>query len=289
MANIINGREIAKKLLAVVSEKTKEAAARYGRAPKLVSISVGVQDESAIYVKMQEKAAKEVGIDFCTIKLDGAIKETDLIKQIEKLNKDKSVSAIIIQQPLPKHLDHDKIINSILPSKDAEGIHPGNLGRILRRDAHLVPCTPGAVMKIISSLGINLYGKEVVLIGHSPIVGKPLSLMMLNEFATTTVCQIATSEKGDIKSHTKRADILVVAVGKAEMVKADWVKDGAVVIDVGINHLDGKIMGDVSFEEVSKKASSITPVPGGVGPVTVSILMRNVYRAFEDQNADAKR
>ena len=288
MAKLIDGKKIARKLQLSVSEKIEKASKEYGLKPKLVSITVGSQDESAIYVKMQERAALEVGIEFQTFELSEDVSEEKLVAEIQKLNEDSSVTAVIVQQPLPKHIDHYKVITSILPKKDAEGVHPYNLGRILRRDARIVPCTPGAVMKILRELDEDLYGKEVVLIGHSPIVGKPLSLMMLNEFATTTVCHIATAEKGDLTSHTKMADILVVAVGKAEMVKADWVKAGAVVIDVGINNVEGKIVGDVSFEEVEKKASAITPVPGGVGPITVSILMRNVFRAFEDQHVNIK-
>ena len=248
--------------------------------PKLVSVSVGRSGDAEIYVNMQRKAADFTGIEFSTLELEPSISQRELAGQIEKLNADRTVSAIIVQKPLPGGIDHSAVAASIAPDKDAEGIHPLNLGRIFRRQADIVPCTPGAVMKILSERGVDLYGREVVIIGHSAIVGKPLSMMMLNEMATTTVCHIGTHEKGDLISHIGKADVLVVAVGKAEMVKGAWIKPGAVVVDVGINKVAGGVVGDVEFDEAAEKASLITPVPGGVGPVTVSVLMRNVLRAY---------
>jgi len=280
---LINGKDIAKRIMLSVASELGELKASLGHIPKLVSISVGKHHDAEIYINMQQKAADEIGIEFERLKLNKNISQNELIAKIEELNKDKTATAVIVQQTLPEGIDHYRVTSHITPRKDAEGIHPYNLGKIFRRDADIVPCTPGAVMKIVDVLGTGLYGKEVVIVGHSDIVGKPLSLMMLNETATTTVCHIGTSEKGDIKAHTRRADILVVAVGKAEMVKADWVKHGAVVVDVGINKAGGKIVGDVDFNEVSKKAGAITPVPGGVGPITVSILMRNIMRAYKTQ------
>ena len=284
MATIINGREIADKINDKVRAKVSELHQQIGTCPKLVSLTIGHGDDARIYVNMQKKVAERVGIEFDAREMDDDITQDELVEEINKLNADKTVTSVIVQKPLPEHINHDSVVSSILPEKDAEGLHPMNLGKILRREADIVPSTPGAVMKILREENVSLYGKEVVVIGHSAIVGKPLNLMMLNEMATTTVCHLATAETGNLLAHTKCADILVVAVGNAHMVKADWIKEGAVVIDVGINEVDGKVVGDVEFDLVKEKASIISPVPGGVGPVTVSILMRNVLRAYRNQN-----
>lgn len=283
MAQVINGRDIAGSINQKVKQSIMELEKSSSKKPKMVSVIATDSPDANIYMKMQKRAAENAGVEFDTHKLPDNISQSDLISQIEELNADDSVTSVIVQTPLPEGISHSKIVSVILPRKDAEGLHPYNLGKILRREADIVPCTPGAVMKILNCLGAELYGKEVVVIGHSAIVGKPLSLMMLNETATTTVCHIGTSEKGDIVSHVNKADILVVAAGCPRLVKADWVKPGAIVIDVGINNTDDGIVGDVDFDAVAKKAGAITPVPGGVGPVTVSILMRNVLRAFEKQ------
>jgi methylenetetrahydrofolate dehydrogenase (NADP+)/methenyltetrahydrofolate cyclohydrolase len=284
MAQTIDGKAIAREIESLTKDRLEKLITETGAMPKLVSIMIGHQKEAQLYMNMQKKLAVEIGIEFNVMKLDENISQTELLEKIEDLNRDKTVTSVILQRPLPEGINHDVIISKILPEKDAEGIHPCNLGRILRREADIVPCTPGAVMKILRVQKVDLYGKNVVIIGHSAIVGKPLSLMMLNETATTTVCHIGTAEKGNIIEHAKKADVLVVAVGKPKMVKSDWVKEGAVVVDVGINNVNGEIVGDVDFSEASKKASMITPVPGGVGPVTVAILMRNVLRGFKAQN-----
>ena len=283
MAEIINGKNIASSINAIVKERIETIRSSFPHPPKLVSVMVGKSGDSVIYANMQKKAAELIGIEFESLDMDPESTFEDIEKEITRLNSDSGVTSIIVQKPLPNGVEHSKVVSRIAPEKDAEGIHPYNLGRIFRREADIVPCTPGAVMKILRVYDVDFYGKEVVIIGHSAIVGKPLSLMMLNETATTTVCHIGTSEKGDLPGHARKADILVVAVGQPEMVKADWVKDGAVVIDVGINKVGDRIVGDVDFEGVSGKASIITPVPGGVGPVTVSILMRNVLRAYKIQ------
>jgi len=283
MAEVVNGKEIALEMRAVVKDKIAGLSGSTGRHPRLVSIIAGSSPDARIYVNMQKKAAESVGIEFVIRQMPGDATEAAIIDTLRELNGDNGVTSVIIQKPLPEGIDHDHIVYNLLPEKDAEGIHPFNLGKILRREAEIVPCTPGAVMKILRVMGVELYGKEAVIIGHSAIVGKPLSMMMTNEMATTTVCHAGTAEKGDIKAHARRADVLIVAVGRPEMVRGDWVKDGAVVVDVGINKVGKNIVGDVCFPEVSKKASVITPVPGGVGPVTVSILMRNVWRSFRDQ------
>ena len=285
MAKSIDGREIARISNDKVRAEIELLRQKKETPPKLVSLLAGPKSADAdIYVEMQLKVSEYTGIEFCSERLSEDASQHDIIAKIKQLNADKTVTSIIVQKPLSENIRHDDAVLEIFPEKDAEGIHPFNLGRILRSDADIVPSTPGAVMKILRFLGVNLYGKEVVIIGHSAIVGKPLSLMMLNEMATTTVCHIGTAEKGDILKHTKLADVLVVAVGKPKMVKSDWIKAGAVIIDVGINKVGSKIVGDVDFSECAEKASMITPVPGGVGPVTVSILMRNVLRAYRKQN-----
>jgi methylenetetrahydrofolate dehydrogenase (NADP+)/methenyltetrahydrofolate cyclohydrolase len=285
MSRIIDGKQIALAINDKVKENIQKMQSSVGRAPKLASILVGSSGDAEIYVNMQKKAAELVGIEFASHEMDAGITKEDLFEKVRQLNADDTVTSVIVQKPLPEGIQHDSIVASISPEKDAEGIHPLNLGKILRKEADIVPCTPGAIMKILRMQKVDLYGKEVVIIGHSAIVGKPLSMMMLNEMATTTVCHIGTYEKGDLASHARRADVLVVAVGKAELVKGDWVKEGAAVVDVGINKTATGIVGDVKFSEVKEKASVITPVPGGVGPVTVSILMRNVFRAYRSQHS----
>jgi len=281
----VNGKEIARKMNDKLRAEIKQLSTGGADSPKLVSILAGKKSADAdIYVEMQKKVSEYVGIEFCVLRLPEEVSESGIIERIKALNADRTVTAIIVQKPLSEGIMYDAVIGEIFPEKDAEGIHPLNLGRILRNSADIVPSTPGAVMKILRVSEVDLYGKEVVIIGHSAIVGKPLSLMMLNETATTTVCHIGTAEKGDIIKHTRGADVLVVAVGKANLVKGDWIKEGAVIIDVGINKVGGKIVGDVNFSECAGKASIITPVPGGVGPVTVSVLMRNVLRAYRKQN-----
>jgi len=285
VARSINGKEIAREMNDKLRAEIKQLSAAGANSPKLVSILTGKKSADAdIYVEMQRKASVYVGIEFCVERPPETATESDIIEKIKTLNKDRTVTAIIVQKPLSEGIMYDVVVREILPEKDAEGIHPLNLGRILRNSADIVPSTPGAVMKILRVSEVDLYGKEVVIVGHSAIVGKPLSLMMLNETATTTVCHIGTAEKGSLVKHTLQADVLVVAVGKADLVKGDWIKEGAVIIDVGINKIGGKIVGDVNFSECAEKASIITPVPGGVGPVTVSVLMRNVLRAYRKQN-----
>ena len=286
MAKIIDGRKIASETNESVKRDIEKLSSKAGTSPKLASLTLGNPEDAEIYVNMQKRTAEKVGITFEDIRLEDNLSQEELIWEIEKLNKDTSVTAIIVQKPLPESIDHNIIIAVIDPKKDAEGLHPYNLGKILRQEAELVACTPGAVMKILNTEKVDLYGKEVVIIGGSAVVGKPLSLMMLNEMATTTVCNIATSEKGYLEEHVGRADVLVVAVGCPEMIKGEWVSEGTIVIDVGINMIENKVVGDVAFSEVEKKAAVITPVPGGVGPITVSILMRNVYRAYKEQNIE---
>ena len=283
-AQLLEGKSVALKLKEGIKADVAGIKNKYGATPKLVSVQAGENPGSEIYIKSQEKNAKELGIDYELKKLNADISQDDFVKAIDGLNKDKKVSGIIVQMPLPQHMDSKLISRYISPLKDAEAVHPQNMGEIVFGKAKILPCTAAACMELLNSVpSIELYGKEAVVVGHSEIVGKPLALLLLNKFVTTTVCHIATGQRGTLPEFVKRAEILIVAVGKAGLVKGDWIKDGAIVIDVGINRVEGKIVGDVEFEKAVEKASYITPVPGGVGPLTVTILMRNVVEAFKQQ------
>jgi methylenetetrahydrofolate dehydrogenase (NADP+)/methenyltetrahydrofolate cyclohydrolase len=276
---LLEGKPIAEK----IKEGLKQKVQTLGHKPVLASVMVGDNAGAESYAKSQSRSAQELGIEYQFHKLAQGTTENQLLEFIQKLNMDKSVNGIIIQMPLPAQIDYKKISQFILPQKDIEGMHPENIGKILFGKAKIIPCTASAVMELISSTGIDLYGKETVIVGHSEIVGKPLALLLLDKFATVTVCHIGTSKAGKLEEHVKKAEILIVAVGKAGLIKGEWIKEGAIVIDVGINRVGDKIVGDVEFEEAQKRASWITPVPGGVGPLTVTMLMRNLVEAAKLQ------
>jgi methylenetetrahydrofolate dehydrogenase (NADP+)/methenyltetrahydrofolate cyclohydrolase len=237
---------------------------------------VGDNAGAASYVKSQNRAAEALGITYRLEALGADTTEEELVNFTKKLNADKNVNGIIVQMPLPAGIDYKKISAFIAPEKDIEGMNPENIGRILFGKAKIIPCTAAAVMELINASGVDLYGREVVLVGHSEIVGKPLALLLLDKFATVTVCHIGTSKAGKLQEHVRKAEVLIVAVGKAGLIPGAWVKEGAVVIDVGINRIGDRIVGDVEFEAAETRASWITPVPGGVGPLTVTMLMRNL-------------
>lgn len=282
-ATLLEGKVIASQIKEEIKNDLKVILQEFGNVPTLLSIQVGEDQGSTMYIKSQMKVAQELGINYILKKYDLNISENDLISHIKNFNTDTNISGIILQMPLPKHINAKKMVNAIAPIKDAEGMHPENLGRLLLGDTTLAPCTAMSSLLLIEATKENIYGKEVVIVGHSDIVGKPLTLMLLNKFATTTTCHIATSERGLLEEHIKKAEILIVAAGKAALVKGNWIKEGAVVIDVGINRVEGKVVGDVEFDEAVKKAKFITPVPGGVGAVTVAILMKNVVNAYKLQ------
>ena len=282
-AVLLDGKVIAKRLKETIKQEVTVLKSKRGRAPKLVAVEVGQNASSAVYVKAQKKAADSVGIEYELKVVPQETSQDEAENLIDGLNNDKSVSAIILQMPVPRGMDAKKLVNLISPEKDAEGMHPQNLGKILLGRYRIGPCTAMAVMELLESTKVNLYGKEAVIVGHSEIVGKPLSLMLLNKFATTTVCHIGTGERGALPGHVKRAEILIVAVGKAGIIKGDWIKDGAIVIDVGINKVGDKIVGDVEFAGASQKALCITQVPGGVGSITTTMLMRNTVELFKTQ------
>ena len=278
---IIDGKELARK----TREKLKiecDNLKKEGILPKLAVIMVGDDKASQIYVKNKSKACQEIGIKFEEYFLGNDIKQEELIELIQKLNLDKSINGILLQSPIPKSLDINEAFRIILPEKDVDGFNPINVGKLCLNQETFVSCTPYGIMKMFEEYDIDLTGKNVTILGRSNIVGKPLIQCCLNKNATVTVCHSKTK---DLKEHTKNADIVISAIGKAKFVTSDMIKDGAVVIDVGINRDEsGKIVGDVDFEKVSSKASYITPVPGGVGPMTIAMLMNNVIKATKLQN-----
>ncbi len=247
-----------------------------GIVPGLAVVLVGEDPASQIYVRNKGIACETVGIYSKTICLNADITQEELEKTIQELNEDNKIHGILVQLPLPKHLNEEKALATIKPEKDVDGFHLINAGRLFTGQKGIVPCTPKGVLYMLKNAGIELSGKEAVIIGRSNIVGKPAAMLLLNENCTVTICHSRTK---DLKEHTKRADILVAAIGKPHFVTADMVKPGCVVIDVGINRVDGKVVGDVDFEAVEKLASYITPVPGGVGKMTISMLMENTLEA----------
>ena len=277
---IIDGKQLAKK----TREKLKyevEDLKKEGIQPKLAVIMVGDNSASQIYVRNKSKACNDVGIEFEEYLLPGTTKQEELLDLIEKLNNNKEINGILLQSPIPDGLDINEAFRKISPEKDVDGFHPVNVGKLVLGQDTFVSCTPYGVMKMFEEYNIDLEGKNAVVIGRSNIVGKPMSQCLLNKNATVTICHSRTRNLPEI---TKNADILVSAIGKPEFVTADMVKEGAVVIDVGINRTaEGKLKGDVDFENVSKKASYITPVPGGVGPMTIAMLMNNVVKASKNQ------
>jgi len=276
MATIIDGKELARKTRQNLKIDCDNLKAQ-GIVPKLAVIMVGDNPASKVYVRNKSKACEEVGIEYEEFLLDEKTTQKDLISLIEELNEREDITGILLQSPIPANLDINEAFRTISPKKDVDGFHPVSVGKLTLGQDTFVSCTPYGVIKMFEEYNIDLEGKNVVIIGRSNIVGKPLIQCCLNKNATVTVCHSRTK---DIAEYTKKADIVIVAIGRAKFLKADMVKDGAVVIDVGINRgEDGKLCGDVDFENVSKKSSYITPVPGGVGPMTIAMLMNNVIKA----------
>ena len=276
---IISGKELSAKLKAEMAERVATFPAEYGRVPHLVVILVGEDPGSVSYVKGKAKASAEVGIRNTTIRRPDTITEDELLGMIAELNADDGVDGILVQLPLPKHIDEDKIIAAIDKSKDVDGFHPLNVAALWQKQPCTLPCTPKGIIKMLKSAGVEISGREAVVIGRRNIVGLPVSKLLLDENATVTIAHSRTKNLGEV---TRRADILVVAIGRPKFVKADMVKEGAVVIDVGVNRdpETGKLCGDVDFAAIEPKASVITPVPGGVGPMTICCLMENTIECF---------
>jgi len=283
-AKILDGKILANQIKDSLKQEILELKEKTDAVPRLVNILIGADQGACAYANSQQKVAKELGIDYELATLPKSVSQDQLIESISNLNQGSHINGIMLHKPVPDHIDYREAANYVDTAKDLEGINVSNIGKMIIGDTTIIPCTPAAVVEHIKSTGVDLRGKEAVIVGHSVIVGKPLSLLLLQELATVTVCHVATSEAGQLENHVKRADVLIVAVGKPSLIKGDWIKEGAVVIDVGINHVDNKIVGDVEFESAKQRASFITPVPGGVGPLTVVMLMRNGIEAFKLQN-----
>ncbi|ATD55189.1 bifunctional methylenetetrahydrofolate dehydrogenase/methenyltetrahydrofolate cyclohydrolase [Clostridium chauvoei] len=279
MGQMINGKEIALKIKGDIKKYIKNREDKGLKAPKIASILVGNDGGSIYYMNNQEKVATSLNCGFEKIILEDTIKEEDLINVIENLNNDESFQGIMLQLPLPKNLDEKKIISHISPRKDIDCLTYESQGKLYMGEKGFLPCTPNSVITLLESLNIKLQGKEVVVLGRSNIVGKPVAQLLLNKNATVTICH---SKTNNLKEVCKRADILIVAIGKPKFITKEYIKDGAIIIDVGTSSFEGKITGDVNFEDVVEKASFITPVPGGVGALTTTLLIKNACEAMEN-------
>ena len=275
---IIDGKAISLKRKDILKEKINELKAQGKRVPKLVVIIVGDNQASHTYVRNKEIGCAYVGIESEIIRLESSVSQDELVSKINELNNDNSVDGILVQLPLPKHINGDEILDLIDPSKDVDGFHPINVAKLFLGQDGLVPCTPKGMMVLLDEINYDLRGKEVVVVGRSNIVGKPVALLCLQKDATVT---IAHSRTDDLKKVCQRADVFIAAVGRAKMFNSEYIKEGAVVLDVGINRDENnKLCGDVDFDDVKDKVSYITPVPGGVGPMTIAMLLENTYEAY---------
>ena len=271
---IINGKQIAKELRAGIAEQVS----KLDRKPGLAVILVGDDPASAVYVRNKDNACKEVGFYSEKINKPTNITQAELLAEVDRLNSDDKIDGILVQLPLPSHLDANQVIEAINPNKDVDGFHSENIGKLMQNKAYLRPCTPKGVMTMLATTGIDLVGKNCVVVGASNIVGRPMAMELLNARATVTICNSKTQ---DLSGKIKQADVVVAAVGIPKMIQGDWIKSGAIIIDVGINRLDdGSLVGDVDFDAAQQKAEWITPVPGGVGPMTIATLLENTLTAY---------
>ncbi len=278
-ATLIKGSEISKQIKEELRQKIAQLKEKHDLIPGLATVLIGEDEASKVYVGAKEKACKDLGIHSERIDLPADTKEEDLLALVEKLNKDPKIHGILVQLPLPKHINETKVLYAIDPNKDVDGFHPVNIGKMMLGEPTFLPCTPHGILELLKRSGTETKGADAVIVGRSNIVGKPIMNMLLQKKggnATVTICHTGTK---DIASHTKRADILIVAVGKPKAITADMVKDGVVVIDVGVNRLETGLVGDVDFDAVKEKAKAITPVPGGVGPMTITMLMVNTFES----------
>ena len=281
MANIIDGKAISAAIRAEIKAETEKFAAENGYRPGLAVIIVGEDPASQVYVRNKRRACEEVGFYSEAYELDANTTQDELNALVDKLNADPAIHGILCQLPLPKHLDENEVILRIDPKKDVDAFHPTNVGRIMIGDYSFLPCTPAGVMALLERSGIDIKGKECVVVGRSNIVGKPQAMLLLHAHGTVTICHSRTKDLAEV---CRRADILVAAIGKADFFTGDMIKEGAVVIDVGMNRrADGKLTGDVDFDSVAPKASYITPVPGGVGPMTITMLLKNTLTAARNK------
>ncbi|WP_010194874.1 bifunctional methylenetetrahydrofolate dehydrogenase/methenyltetrahydrofolate cyclohydrolase FolD [Bacillus sp. m3-13] len=285
-AVIVSGKDLAVEKRAFIKEKVSELHTEKSIQPSLAVILVGQDPASQSYVRAKQKACEEAGIKSILEEYPSSITQEELLNRITHFNDDTSVHGILVQLPLPDHIDELAVIEHISPNKDVDGFHPVNIGRMMIDQKSFLPCTPYGIVEMIKSLDVSISGKHVVVIGRSNIVGKPVGQLLLKEDATVTYCHSRTK---DLASITKQADILIAAVGRAKLIGPEYVKDGAIVIDVGVNRLEtGKLCGDVDFESVKEKASFITPVPGGVGPMTITMLLHNTLQSAQNQASENK-
>ena len=275
---LIDGKKAAAELREELKQEVAELKTKYNKVPGLTVILIGDMAPSQIYVRNKEKSANEVGLKSEVIRYPDTVEEKTVLEKIEELNKDETISGILVQLPLPKHIDKQKVIETIIPSKDVDGFHPMNVGNLSSGYESSVPCTPLGCYLMIKKIEPNLSGKKAVMIGRSNLNGKPMAQLLLKENCTVTITHSKTK---DLKAECLEADIIVAAVGIPELVKADWVKKDAIVIDVGINKTESGLVGDVAFDEVSKVAKALTPVPGGVGPMTIACLLKNTVDCFK--------
>ena len=279
---LLDGKKAATELREELKQEVLELKTKYNKVPGLTVILIGDMAPSQIYVRNKEKFANEVGLKSKVIRYPEIVEEETVLNKIEELNKDESVSGILVQLPLPKHIDKQKVIETILPGKDVDGFHPMNVGNLSAGYESSIPCTPLGCYLLIKKIEPNLSGKKAVMVGRSNLNGKPMAQLLLKENCTVTITHSRTK---DLKAECLEADIIVAAVGIPELVKGDWVKKGAIVIDVGINKTDKGIVGDVAFDEVFKVAKALTPVPGGVGPMTIACLLKNTIECFKRSQA----
>jgi len=275
---LIDGKKAAAELREELKQEVAELKTKYNKVPGLTVILIGDMAPSQIYVRNKEKSANEVGLKSEVIRYPDTVEEKTILEKIEELNKDETISGILVQLPLPKHIDKQKVIETINPSKDVDGFHPMNVGNLSSGYESSVPCTPLGCYLMIKKIEPNLSGKKAVVVGRSNLNGKPMTQLLLKENCTVTITHSRTK---DLKAECLEADIIVAAVGIPELVKGDWVKKDAIVIDVGINKIENGLVGDVAFDEVSKVAKALTPVPGGVGPMTIACLLKNTIDCFK--------
>ena len=276
---LIDGKKVSAVVRARLAEEAKALKEKTGKVPGLATVLVGDDPASSVYVRNKNKICRELGFQSFERKLSADTSEAQLLQLIEELNSNNNINGILVQLPLPDQIDSEKILQAIDPNKDVDGFHPINVGKLVVGNALLTPCTPTGIIKLLDHYKIEISGKHAVIIGRSNIVGKPVAMLLLQRNATTTICHSRTKNLEEI---TRSADILIAAIGRANFVTENMVSKGTVVIDVGINRVDGKLTGDINFEPVSNKASYITPVPGGVGPMTIALLMENTLKAFKD-------
>jgi len=278
-ATIVNGKEIAKEIRKKISKEIVQLKTKYNSNPVITTVIVGNDSSSKLYLKLRDNACNEVGIISKHVEFDATVSEQKILQTIQKLNADDSVHGILVQYPVPKHLSQEKLMRTIDQRKDVEGFNPINLGRTLIGDEYLVPCTPLSVLTILEHEHVALKGKDIVIINHSNVVGKPLAALLLNRNATVAICNIFTK---NLEQYTSKADILITGAGFPKLITTDYVKDNAIVLDVGIVETRDGFCGDVDFESVKEKVAVLTPVPGGVGPVTIACALKNMVKTYRN-------